>query len=116
MYLGVTLRAVVPGVMLDVGVERSKDGFFPPLQMRPKEHWGMRAESTGIGEKEFAMKIKMGVDFVGTTGWAKQKRITEPPGKALFPAECSTASFLQKYKTLHCRCVHGQQSVTGKQP
>ncbi|CAK9096264.1 unnamed protein product [Durusdinium trenchii] len=64
------------------------DGFFPSAAMRPKEHWGMRAESSGIGEKEFAMKIKMGVDFVGTTG------------KALFPAECSTASFLQKYKKI----------------
>jgi hypothetical protein len=25
-------------------------------------------ESSGIGEKEFNAKIKMGVDFVGTTG------------------------------------------------
>lgn len=25
-------------------------------------------ESTGMGAKEFSMKIKMGVDFVGTTG------------------------------------------------
>lgn len=27
-------------------------------------------ESSGIGEKEFNAKIKMGVDFVGTTGVA----------------------------------------------
>ena len=31
-------------------------------------------ESTGIGEKEFAMKIKMGADFVGTTGWLKERK------------------------------------------
>ncbi|CAJ1386173.1 unnamed protein product [Effrenium voratum] len=64
------------------------DSFFPPASLRPKEMWGMKAESTGIGEKEFAMKIKMGADFVGTTG------------KALFPAVCSTPAFLQKYKKI----------------
>lgn len=33
--------------------------------------WGCQfqlQESSGIGEKEFNAKIKMGVDFVGTTG------------------------------------------------
>lgn len=64
------------------------DSFFPSAAQRPKEHWGMRAESSGIGEKEFNAKIKMGVDFVGTTG------------KALFPAECATPAFLQKYKRI----------------
>lgn len=64
------------------------DGFFPSAAQRPKEQWGMSAESTGMGAKEFNMKIKMGVDFVGTTG------------KALFPAECSTPAFLQKYKKI----------------
>mmetsp|Transcript_68941 Transcript_68941/g.121881 ORF Transcript_68941/g.121881 Transcript_68941/m.121881 type:complete len:644 (+) Transcript_68941:64-1995(+) len=53
---------------------------------RPKEAYGMRAESTGIGEAEFKTKIKMGIDFVGTTG------------KALFPSDCTTPEFLESYK------------------
>jgi len=63
------------------------DSFFGP-GFKPKEMFGMRKESTGMGEGELKVKLKMGVDFIGTTG------------KVLFPAECSTPKFLESYKKI----------------
>ncbi|CAE7264828.1 unnamed protein product, partial [Symbiodinium pilosum] len=59
--------------------------FFGP-GWKPKEFYGMRKESTGMGDSQLKVKLKMGVDFVGTTG------------KALFRPECTTPAFLQSYK------------------
>ncbi|CAE7291750.1 unnamed protein product [Symbiodinium sp. KB8] len=63
------------------------DSFFGP-GFKPKEMFGMRKESTGMGEGELKVKLKMGADFVGTTG------------KVLFPAECSTPKFIESYKKI----------------
>ncbi|OLP95684.1 hypothetical protein AK812_SmicGene22162 [Symbiodinium microadriaticum] len=46
------------------------DSFFGP-GFKPKEMFGMRKESTGMGEGELKVKLKMGADFVGTTGLLK---------------------------------------------
>lgn len=63
------------------------DKFFGS-GVRPKEMYGMKAESTGIGDSEFKMKIKMGVDFVSSVA------------KVLFPAACSTPKFIDTYKRI----------------
>merc|ERR1712203_1035593 len=50
------------------------------------EAFGMKPGSTGMDDKQFQVKVKMGVEFIQVTG------------KVLFPEACSTAAWATKYK------------------
>lgn len=62
------------------------DKFFPNAGQRGLHEWGMGPHNTGIQEKEFIAKIKMGASFV------------EETAKALFPASVANPGFIQTYK------------------
>jgi len=62
------------------------DKLFDNPAYRAPEHWGMGPHNTGIGDKEFAMKIKGGSDFIESTA------------KALFPDACTNPAFIKTYK------------------
>jgi len=62
------------------------DKVFGNGAARPIEHWGMGPHNTGLQEKEFQAKIKMGSEFIGETA------------KALFPDAACNSDFIQTYK------------------